>query len=381
VLEAVSEFIIKMREMYVSADDDGQAPVVIVAHDWGALVGFRLATEAPVLADRFILSNSVHVRLYSPIHLSYINMLFFKPPLLQANIQNRVAVIGQMLRTWAHNPTNFRPLHHLFTHAKPLLRQLQKSGYIFAFGLPWPLPTILSHIGNFWMFRILNAFGESNDPTAPLTGTQGWEILASSLGPSLEELNTELDIGNKLIDPLDPDEHIKYPISVKSRASTGGWFEKLRLYRENLVASPWNKSLQLVWELNQIEQFHASISSTSTNTTASSAQKRRGSSATFKSVGVFDIGPPGSLAAATTIIWGNKDVALNMALTMDGIGDYFGVGESHFVVLSQVGHWTPLSSMACGVWKAVISWAVQGEEGPLKDKLGGFPIAEIKISS
>ena len=64
-----------MREMYVSADDDGQAPVVIVAHDWGALVGFRLATEAPVLADRFILSNSVHVRSYITVHLSYINVL------------------------------------------------------------------------------------------------------------------------------------------------------------------------------------------------------------------------------------------------------------------------------------------------------------------
>jgi pimeloyl-ACP methyl ester carboxylesterase len=61
VLEALSEFIIKMRDKYASVGEAGQAPVVIVGHDWGALVGFRLASEAPVIADRFILSNSFHV--------------------------------------------------------------------------------------------------------------------------------------------------------------------------------------------------------------------------------------------------------------------------------------------------------------------------------
>jgi pimeloyl-ACP methyl ester carboxylesterase len=68
VLEIVSEFIIKMRDMYASADDNGQAPVVVVGHDWGAIIGFRLAAEAPVLADRFILSNGLHVSLYATTH-------------------------------------------------------------------------------------------------------------------------------------------------------------------------------------------------------------------------------------------------------------------------------------------------------------------------
>jgi hypothetical protein len=289
-----------------------------------------------------------------------------------------------MLKTWVHSPTNIRPLHHCLTNAKPLLSQILRSGYVFAFSLPWPLSAVLGRIGNFWMFRVLNAFADSNKPTAPLMSTQGLENLASSIGPGQNELDTELEAGNKPVDPLDPDEHLKYPISIQSRASTGGWFEKIRLYRENLLASPWNKSLQLVWELNQIEQTHASISSSSTSTgssSASSAQKRRGSNATSKTVGVFDIGPPGSLAAATTVIWGAKDVALDTALATEGIADYFGVRESHFVVLPQAGHWTPLSTMAFGAWKAIVSWAVQGEEGPLKDKLAGFPAAEIKISS
>jgi pimeloyl-ACP methyl ester carboxylesterase len=61
VLEAISEFIIRMRERYASVGEAGQAPVVVVGHDWGALVGFRLASDAPVIADRFILSNSFYV--------------------------------------------------------------------------------------------------------------------------------------------------------------------------------------------------------------------------------------------------------------------------------------------------------------------------------
>ena len=54
-----------MREEYINEDDQEQKKsgrVLVVGHDWGAIVGFRLAAEAPRLANRFILSNSVHVR-------------------------------------------------------------------------------------------------------------------------------------------------------------------------------------------------------------------------------------------------------------------------------------------------------------------------------
>jgi hypothetical protein len=285
-----------------------------------------------------------------------------------------------MLVTWMHKPTNFRPLYRLLPSAKPLLKQIQRSGYVFSFLLPWPLPTILGRIGNFWMFRLLNAYGESNNPTGPVIGMHGWDLLASSLGPGFEELKTELVRDVKLVDPLDPDEDLKYPFSVKSRASTGGWFEKLRFYREDLIFSPWNKSLQLVWELNQIQQTHESVSSASSSSTTSAHQRRR-SSAAFKSVGVFEIGPKGTLGSATTIIWGAQDIAVSSTLAMEGISDYFGVRESHFIVLPRVGHWTPLSALAFGAWKAIISWAAQGEEGSLKDKLQDFPVVDIKVTS
>ena len=63
VLEAVTEYILKMREQYLSPEESN-ARVIVAAHDWGALIAFRLAAEAPQLADRFILSNSIHVSSY-----------------------------------------------------------------------------------------------------------------------------------------------------------------------------------------------------------------------------------------------------------------------------------------------------------------------------
>jgi len=64
VLESVTEFVIGMRRLYgIDSELDtsriGTKPgVIIVGHDWGCIIGARLAAEAPQLADRFILSNA-----------------------------------------------------------------------------------------------------------------------------------------------------------------------------------------------------------------------------------------------------------------------------------------------------------------------------------
>ena len=70
VLEALTEFIVGIREQYLFTDNDGDGQredqpnkVFIVGHDWGCALGYRLAAEAPCLADRFILTNAPHVRL------------------------------------------------------------------------------------------------------------------------------------------------------------------------------------------------------------------------------------------------------------------------------------------------------------------------------
>jgi pimeloyl-ACP methyl ester carboxylesterase len=59
VLEAMASFIIGMRDQYL-AQGDGQ--LVVVSHDWGSIIAFRLAAEAPQIADRFVISSAVLVR-------------------------------------------------------------------------------------------------------------------------------------------------------------------------------------------------------------------------------------------------------------------------------------------------------------------------------
>jgi len=66
VLDAVTEFIIAMREEHEEAADEKNKDfsTVIVAHDWGCVIGFRLASDAPTLADKFILTNGPHVSIH-----------------------------------------------------------------------------------------------------------------------------------------------------------------------------------------------------------------------------------------------------------------------------------------------------------------------------
>jgi predicted alpha/beta hydrolase family esterase len=57
MLETMTEFILDMRKQYLQADKN----VVVVTHDWGALTGARLASEASQLADRWIITSGIIV--------------------------------------------------------------------------------------------------------------------------------------------------------------------------------------------------------------------------------------------------------------------------------------------------------------------------------
>ncbi len=57
VLEVFTEFIIEMRILYLHA----RKRLIVVTHDWGAVVGARLASEASELADHWILTSAMLV--------------------------------------------------------------------------------------------------------------------------------------------------------------------------------------------------------------------------------------------------------------------------------------------------------------------------------
>jgi pimeloyl-ACP methyl ester carboxylesterase len=327
VLEAMAEFILKMREQYLTGES---GRVAIVAHDWGAIIGFRLASEAPQLADRFIMSNCVH------------------PPLVEANVRTRLASARQMARTWLHSPFNLLPLRRAFGNIAPLLRQIIKSGYVFVFNLPIPMANVVGNVGDFWWFRYLNAVSTHPDPSKPLTGAHGAEMLASSVGPSLRECSTAVN-----------SSELAYSDSVRRRARMGGYTEKIGLYRHGLGFLPWKKSLETLWELNQLQQR--------------AGRRRSSSSATL-----FDTSPEGSIKAPVTVIWGKRDIAIENAIALEGFRDYFAVKNSQLIMVSRCGHWSPLEKQGFPIFEEVIEWTITGEQGSLRNKLGdNYPLAEI----
>lgn len=56
VLELLTEFVVSIRESY-GMEGNSVGSTIIVSHDWGCAVSMRLASEAPCLADRWIMSN------------------------------------------------------------------------------------------------------------------------------------------------------------------------------------------------------------------------------------------------------------------------------------------------------------------------------------
>ncbi|KAF2432093.1 alpha/beta-hydrolase [Tothia fuscella] len=331
VLESISEFILQMREKYVPTEvgqGRSSSRVVIVGHDWGAVIGMRLASEAPQLGDRFVMSNCLHVT------LAY------------SNVASRLSTARQMLHTFTQSPRQIRLLARAFSNIRPLLRQIRKSGYVFVFNLPKPMANIVGSLGNFWLFRYMNAISTHPNPNTPIAGLKGAELLASSIGPSEKECTTSPNGSPELT----------YGPSVLQRAISrnGGFTEKINLYRQGLLFNPWEKSLQTLWDLNQIEQ---------------STGRRQSSGG----LDLFDVGPAGSLRAPMTVIWGKRDVAIENAIAIEGIGDFMGVRPSQLLVVEGCGHWVPIQEQGVGVFEEVIGWAVEGEKGGLRERFGeGF---------
>jgi pimeloyl-ACP methyl ester carboxylesterase len=159
--------------------------------------------------------------------------------------------------------------------------------------------------------------------------------MASSAGPGLAQL----------------EESNGYATSLKSRLPNNGMLEKFRIYREGLFRGPWEKSIETVVALSEI-QTHA----------------KRGSGGSR--AGLFDDGPPGALKAPATIVYGADDPAFESQLVLGGIGDYLSK-DSQVVVLEDSGHWLPLEELGSSVLEEVVTWAMSGEQEALKESFTG----------
>ncbi|RAR08743.1 catalytic hydrolase [Stemphylium lycopersici] len=292
MLEAVSEFIINIRQQFLQEDKK----TVVVTHDWGAVIGARLASEAHVLADHWIITGGVI------------------PGLQRSNAQNRILLAKQMLHTWVSSPLNTRLLKNGINALGPVASQFRRSFYIFVFHLPQPLNRVFATFGNYWFLRILHSLGKgprgkARSSTTVLDPVEAAESMAISTGPARPQLDTKA-----------PQTGYGYSDDIQSRIADRGMAEKIRIYRENLVFGKWDKSLEITAALYNISSSASDMySSSSSGALANTA-------------------PEGALKAPATLIMGQYEPAFDQRLALDNARDYL-VKGSQVVIVKGAGHW------------------------------------------
>ena len=124
--------------------------------------------------------------------------------------------------------------------------------------------------------------------------------------------------------------------------------EKIRIYQDNLIWGTWEKSLETIVALSEIDVSPSRSSS---------------------GAGLFEDGPPGAIKAPATIIYGKHDVAFEPRLALDGMTDYL-TKESHVLQVETGGHWLPSETMGQKLIGAVLSWTLADEQEKDKESLG-----------
>ncbi|PYH95004.1 putative capsule-associated protein CAP1 [Aspergillus ellipticus CBS 707.79] len=315
VLESLTEFIIAIRTKYGVDSEDGthQKKLIVVAHDWGCVLAMRLAAEAPQLADRFIMTNG---------------------PLTQLAVSNARRLVSSSLKMFKISLRS--PIQSRSTLCKaaktlsPLVRQLQRSKYIFAMQLPMVLVRYLGRGGNQSFLKLIH---RGSYAKREFTSQAAAHCMASSMGPSIEECKTQTPDGDE------------YPASLKNERAPSGFQHMACYYRDGTSIARWHKSVESITALHSI---------------ASGRGIRRASSGT----GLFDEGPKGSLKASATILWGKADIALEPQICLDGISDYL-VSDSQLIELPLSGHFTPLEPESQVALQQAVEWAAKGEKGDI----------------
>ncbi|KAJ4337993.1 hypothetical protein N0V87_004341 [Didymella glomerata] len=306
VLEAMTEFIIGVRKQYLQPD----RKCVVVSHDWGALVSARLASEAPELADRFILASAII------------------PHTTANNALSQWTLARQMLRTWTKSPANTALLKNASGALKPVLSQFSRSFYIFCFHLPAPLDAFFTTFGNYWFLCVIHSLGigphqKGDDLLARLNPKDAAEAMCLSTGPGASQL-VDQPVGG-----------LRYGESVRQRIKDRGMSEKIRIYREGFFVGRWEKSLE---------------------TTAALYELRAGKDRASGSA------PRGALKAPATLVLGERDPAFDLRLALDNVKEYL-VKGSQVLVVKEAGHWMPTEPTARVVLEQLALWALSEQSG------------------
>jgi pimeloyl-ACP methyl ester carboxylesterase len=327
MLETMSEFILDTRKQYLQAD----RKVVVVSHDWGALLCARLASEASQLAEHWVITSGMI------------------PHLTTANATSQWNLARQMLHTWVPSPFNVRLLKTAFAALGPVRSQFRRSFYIFCFHLPWPFSNFFATFGNYWFLRVLHSLGKGKPRKnekliGRLDPKEVGEAMAMSTGPSILQLQESA-------------EGLRYGESVRKRVGDRGMSQKVGIYRDGLFTGTWEKSLETTAALYEI-----------------------GEAGSTSSAPLLGSVPEGSLKAPTTFMLGERDPAFDQQLCLGNMKDFL-VSGSQVVLVKDAGHWLPLEPSGRRVVEKTVSWALSEEAATNNEKVSTpfATMSEVKV--
>jgi len=204
VLNTVSEAIVQLKLRYLGTGS-GKKPAatrcVLVSHDWGGAIAFRIAAETTGLFDAMIVANSIY-------------------PLGARN-----QVVHHLERS--RHFFDAGRLGDALPHLRAVLAQVFKSSYIFLVALPLPLARWMPWLA-LALVKLCHGLAAQFLPQA--TPDDVAVNMALSCGPSKAECFSKTPEG------------VGYGSSVLLRAQTtlhGDWDERVRLYREGLGLDKW----------------------------------------------------------------------------------------------------------------------------------------------
>lgn len=265
--------------------------------------------------------------------------------LVHANIGRIIFTTKKMLGNAWRSPRHARvPLTQAYRTLAPLARQIFLSGYIFAMQLPVPLVQYFLTGGSHSFLKGIHILATGGK----LTPYGAAEDMASSMGPSVAEFKSKTASGDT------------YPATLENERAFAHVMHMAGYYRDGASLARWTKSIETVASLYSISSGH---------------ELRRSSSG----AGLFDEGPAGCLKASSTIVWGQKDIALDQRICLDGMGDYL-VDDSQIILLPRTGHWTPVEPESRAALVKAVEWAAQGEKGEVGAAIQAvYPGAKVSV--
>ncbi|KAJ5564290.1 hypothetical protein N7513_000532 [Penicillium frequentans] len=288
VLESLCEFCISIQGLFCAK----RLKTLLVAHDWGCNLAIRLATEAPGVADHFVLMNGLFTDLAVENFTRHVQML--RGHLSHLRLWRSCQVFGL------------------------LVCQIWQLAYIFTFDLS---EKIVGHfIGPWNQMAVLRGLVRmANNRNFDFDFVQA---MAASLGPS------ECDAETKT---MDHSEGYGRTAIQRARSPAALLWQMTGLYRNGVLRGTWLKSTETLESMTEtrINPHAASPAGAESN------QSR--------------------LQAPATVIWGIKDHVLMPEICLDDVHNYLAPG-SEVISLPRTGHWVPVETESIQVILEVIRY-------------------------